>query len=276
MDWSLPDGAAGEYENAVMTGEAVETPGVDFRGRSVVITGSSSGIGRQMAICFAKRRADVLVHAGHQLAAAEEVASTLRSLGVRSEALCADLSTTAGQDALCDAAYRWQNNIDVWINNAGVDLLTGPLAEESFEAKLAHLWNVDVSATMRISRRVGAAMKAAGSGVLLNMGWDQAECGMEGDSGELFAAAKGAVMAFTRSLAKTLAPSVRVNCLAPGWIRTRWAEQANDTWQNRACDEALLRRWGTPSDVANMACFLASDAASFITGQVVSINGGRL
>jgi len=273
---SLPNGAAGEYENAVMTGEAVETPGVDFRGQSVVITGSSSGIGREMAICFAKKGADVLVHAGHQHAAAQEVAATLRSFGVRSEALCTDLSTTTGQDALCDAAYRWQQQIDVWVNNAGVDVLTGPLADVSFEAKLEHLWNVDVSATMRLSRRVGAAMHAAGSGVLLNMGWDQAECGMEGDSGELFAAAKGAVMAFTRSLAKTLAPSVRVNCLAPGWIRTGWAEQADDYWQNRAQKEALLGRWGTPSDVASMACFLASDAAAFITGQVVSINGGRL
>ncbi len=259
-----------------MTGEAVEMSGIDFRGQSVVVTGSSSGIGREMAIRFAKRGADVLVHAGHHLTNAEEVASTLRSLGVRSEALCADLSTTAGQDALCDAAFRWQPHIDVWVNNAGVDLLTGPLADISFEAKLDHLWNVDVSATMRISRRVGASMHSAGRGVLLNMGWDQAECGMEGDSGQLFAAAKGAVMAFTRSLAKTLAPCVRVNCLAPGWIRTGWAEGADDYWQNRACDEALLRRWGTPGDVASMACFLASDAASFITGQVVSINGGRL
>ena len=87
------------------------------------------------------------------------------------------------------------------------------------------------SATMRLSRAIGAKMKERGSGVILNMGWDQAERGMAGDSGEMFAAAKGAVMAFTRSLARSLAPEVRVNCLAPGWIKTKWGEHASREWQ---------------------------------------------
>jgi 3-oxoacyl-[acyl-carrier protein] reductase len=111
--------------------------------------------------------------------------------------------------------------------------------------------------------------------VILNMGWDQAETGMAGDSGELFAASKGAVMAATRSLAKSLAPEVRVNCLAPGWIRTQWAEHASAEWQERGRRESLLGRWGTPEDVARVACFLASPAAEFIDGQIIHINGGR-
>jgi 3-oxoacyl-[acyl-carrier protein] reductase len=90
----------------------------------------------------------------------------------------------------------------------------------------------------------------------------------------MFAAIKGAVMAFTRSLAQSLAPEVRVNCLAPGWIRTAWAEKASDYWQNRAKRQALRNRWGTPEDVARTAAFLASPAADFITGQVIPINGG--
>jgi 3-oxoacyl-[acyl-carrier protein] reductase len=118
-------------------------------------------------------------------------------------------------------------------------------------------------------------MKHRGSGVILNIGWDQAEAGMAGDSGELFATSKGAVMAFTRSLAKSLAPEVRVNCLAPGWIKTAWGETASEAWQNRAKSESLLQRWGTPEDIAQAAAFLASPAASFITGQVVPVNGGR-
>jgi NAD(P)-dependent dehydrogenase (short-subunit alcohol dehydrogenase family) len=117
-------------------------------------------------------------------------------------------------------------------------------------------------------------MKQRGAGVILNMGWDQAETGMAGDSGEMFAAVKGAVMAATRSLAKSLAPEVRVNCLAPGWIRTEWGEHASAEWQLRARRESLLGRWGTPEDVARVACFLASPAAEFINGQVVHINGG--
>ena len=97
---------------------------------------------------------------------------------------------------------------------------------------------------------------------------------MGGDSGELFAASKGAVMAITRSLSKSLAPHVRVNCLAPGWIRTEWGEQASAEWQERAMRESLMNRWGTPEDVARVACFLASPAAEFINGQVIPINGG--
>jgi NAD(P)-dependent dehydrogenase (short-subunit alcohol dehydrogenase family) len=108
------------------------------------------------------------------------------------------------------------------------------------------------------------------------MGWDQAETGMEGDSGQLFAAAKAAVMAFSKSLALTLAPQVRVNCVAPGWIRTAWGETASGYWQERVRGETPLGRWGTPEDVAGAVCWLASPAAGFITGQVVRVNGGAV
>ena len=118
------------------------------------------------------------------------------------------------------------------------------------------------------------AAKAASPAVILNIGWDQALWGMAGDSGEMFAAIKGAVMSFSRSLAQSLAPEVRVNCLAPGWIKTAWGEQASAAWQERAVGEALLQRWGTPQDVATVARFLASPAAAFVTGQVIPVNGG--
>jgi 3-oxoacyl-[acyl-carrier protein] reductase len=90
----------------------------------------------------------------------------------------------------------------------------------------------------------------------------------------MFTAIKGAVMAFTRSLARSLAPAVRVNCLALGWIRTAWGEQASEYWRERAVAESLMRRWGTPDDVARAARFLASPNASFITGHILPINGG--
>jgi 3-oxoacyl-[acyl-carrier protein] reductase len=99
---------------------------------------------------------------------------------------------------------------------------------------------------------------------------------MEGDSGELFAASKGAVMAFSKSLALSLAPTVRVNCLAPGWIRTAWGEGASSAWQERVLRETPLHRWGTPEDVASVARWLASPAAGFLTGQVVRIDGGSV
>jgi NAD(P)-dependent dehydrogenase (short-subunit alcohol dehydrogenase family) len=127
-----------------------------------------------------------------------------------------------------------------------------------------------------MGRDIGRRMRQRGQGIILNMGWDQADTGMEGDSGELFAASKGAVMAFSKSLAKSLAPEVRVNCLAPGWVRTAWGETASSRWQDRVVRETPLGRWGTPEDVAAAACWLASPAASFITGQVIRVNGGAV
>ncbi len=161
-----------------------------------------------------------------------------------------------------------------WVNNAGADTLTGEALHWPFERKLAELLAVDVTAAMLLSRGVGARMKARGEGVLLNIGWDQAETGMEGDSGQLFGATKAAVMAFSKSLALSLAPEVRVNCLAPGWIRTAWGEAASVGWQERVLHETPLRRWGTPDDVAAAACWLASPEAGYITGQVIRVNGG--
>ena len=83
-------------------------------------------------------------------------------------------------------------------------------------------------------------------------------------------------MSFSLSLAKSLAPEVRVNCLAPGWIKTRWGDQASDYWQQRAVGDSLLARWGTPADVAGVARFLVSPAASFVTGHSLVVDGGHL
>jgi 3-oxoacyl-[acyl-carrier protein] reductase len=202
------------------------------------------------------------------------VAEAVREVGRETEVLLADLSDHAAQDAFVKAAWSWRA-IDIWVNNAGVDVLTGEAANWSFEEKIAALWKVDVLGTLRLSRSVGQRMRERGHGVILNIGWDQAETGMAGDSGEMFAAVKGAVMAGTRSLAKSLAPEVRVNCVAPGWIRTEWGERASQEWQDRARRESLLDRWGTPEDVARMARFLVSPAAEFVNGQVIAVNGGR-
>jgi 3-oxoacyl-[acyl-carrier protein] reductase len=246
----------------------------ELDGLTAVVTGSSSGIGRAIALELAAAGADCLVHARQNRAGADAVAAEIRRKQRRSDVILADLAQVDAQDEFAEQAWQWQGKVDIWINNAGADTLTGNAAKWSFEQKLEALWRVDVTATIRLSRQIGAKMKERGSGVILNVGWDAADRGMGGDSGELFAAAKGAVMAFTRSLAQSLAPTVRVNCLAPGWIKTQWGEQASDSWQRRAERESLLARWGTPDDVARAARFLVSPAAAFINGQVVPVNGG--
>jgi len=245
-----------------------------MNGQAAVVTGSSSGIGRAIALGFARAGADVLVHARSNQKGADETARDIREMGRHATVVIADLSDIDAQNALMRAAWSWRP-IDAWINNAGVDVLTGEAAGWPFEKKLEALWRVDVVATLRLSRAAGTLMRERGRGVIVNMGWDQAETGMAGDSGEFFSATKGAVMAATRSLAKSLAPEVRVNCLAPGWIRTEWGEQASVEWQERANRESLLHRWGTPEDVARAACFLASPAGEFINDQIIPINGGR-
>jgi 3-oxoacyl-[acyl-carrier protein] reductase len=243
-------------------------------GQVAVVTGASGGIGRAIALELARCGAHLVVHACRRIDAAEALAGQIRGLGREATVLLADLADSTARGGLAEAAWSWRGGIDVWVNNAGADVLTGAASHWPFERKLQALWQVDVAATLALSRLIGPRMKAGGRGAIVNIGWDQAEQGMAGESGELFAAAKGAVMAFTRSLAQSLAPEVRVNCLAPGWIRTAWGEKASEYWQQRAARQSLRARWGTPEDVARAAAFLASPAADFITGQVIPINGG--
>lgn len=188
--------------------------------------------------------------------------------------LQADLRDVAELVPFVERAFALEDGCDIWVNNAGADLLTGEDARLDYAGKLERLFEVDVRGTVLLSREVGRRMREAGSGVILNIGWDQADRGMEGDSGELFATSKNAIMGFTRSLAVSLAPEVRVNCIAPGWIRTAWGEQASPLWQERVLRETPLRRWGTPHDIARLARFLVSAEADYITGQVINADGG--
>ena len=248
----------------------------ELTGLRAVVTGSTSGIGLAIARELARGGASVIVHGRRSAEAAEAAAAELRALGVESQPLLADLRDPAACPRLVEEAWRAWGGVDIWVNNAGADTLTGEAAKWPFERKLAELLAVDVTATMLLSRAAGERMQAGRGGLILTVGWDQAETGMEGDSGQLFGATKGAVMAFTRSLALSLAPKVRVNCLAPGWIRTAWGETASANWQERVRRETPLGRWGLSEDVAAAARWLASPAAGFITGQIIRVNGGAV
>lgn len=251
-------------------------PGRELHGLRALVTGSTSGIGRAIALELAGAGADVLVHGRRSPVRAEEVTASCRRHGGRSEALLGDLRDDGVCLDVAARAWRAWNGLDVFVANAGADTLTGEAGRWPFGRKLAELWSVDVAATVTMCRDLGRRLQDRGTGVIVTMGWDQADTGMEGESGQLFAAAKGAVMAFTRSLAMTLAPEVRVNCLAPGWIRTAWGEKASSAWQERVLRETPLERWGTPEDVAKTARWLVSPAAAFITGQIIRVNGGAV
>jgi len=245
----------------------------ELLGQRVLITGSTSGIGKAMAESFAMAGANILVH-GRKKESAEVLVRELLKHQSRAEAHLADLKIPSEVDRLASAA--WGDGLDVLVCNAGADTLTGDAGKMSFDQKLEELIAVDLKSTIRLCRNIGERMKARGRGVIITIGWDQAEIGMEGDSGQLFAAIKGAVTCFTRSLAVALAPEVRVNCIAPGWIRTAWGETASKIWQDRVRGETPLRVWGLPEDVAAAAIWLASPGSQFITGQTIRVNGGAI
>ena len=251
-------------------------PFADLTGRRAVVTGSSNGIGKAIALELARAQAAVVVHGAHAPARGEAVVREIRDAGGQAVFVQADLATENSLHEFVQRAWESFGGVDIWVNNAGADLLTGPSTQLSYPEKLAKLWELDVRGTMLLSREVGKRMQPQASGVILNIGWDQADRGMEGDSGELFAAAKNAIMGFTRALAVSLAPKVRVNCIAPGWIRTAWGEQAGPSWQERVLKETPLQRWGTPADIAKLARFLVSDEAAYLTGQVINANGGAV
>lgn len=242
-------------------------------GQWALVTGSSGGIGAAIARELAATGCHLILHGYRHSEQAEQLAKELRPQETEVVVISCDLSNEQQLAKFADQV--WQvGPLDILVNNAGVDVLTGTAAEWTFEQKLSELWQVDVAGTISLSRSLGARMKDRGRGIIVNMGWNQAELGMSGDSGEYFAAVKGAVMAFTRSLAKSLAPVVRVNCVAPGWIQTKWGETASEYWQQRAKAESLLARWGTAEDVARVVRFLAGPESAFVNGQIISVDGG--
>jgi 3-oxoacyl-[acyl-carrier protein] reductase len=187
----------------------------------------------------------------------------------------ADLATKQGCEALVAQARERLGGLDVWINNAGADVLTGEAAGWEWERKLDLLLAVDLKGTIACSFAAGAAMREQpAGGVIVNMSWDHVTTGMAGENPLLFSAVKGGVLAFSKSLARELAPRVRVNVLSPGWIETAFAQGTPDDFREKVARSTPLERWGRPEDVAAAALWLASPEAAFITGQSVNINGG--
>jgi 3-oxoacyl-[acyl-carrier protein] reductase len=247
-----------------------------------VVTGSSSGIGQSIAIELARRGAYVLLHARSNLEGLHQTVAHLRSHGSTAKmfrCIAADLTRDHSLDAMVRAAFAWHGYVNTWVHAAGADVLTGASAVLPFDAKLQMLWETDVRGTILASRRVAQEMLDRGVPhpflpSIVHLGWDQAEHGMEGDSGQYFCAVKAAVAAFSKSLAKSVAPKVRVNTIAPGWIQTEWGIETSEPWSQRARGESLLQRWGTPGDIARVVASISMGDGEFVNGQTLAVNGG--
>lgn len=265
-------------ESAAKHVDSPEKSGAGFAGTAAVVTGGSRGIGQ--AICLALAEAGVrrmVVHFRSNREGAERTAESIERAGCEARLIQADLAEPGDVQRLADQAFEELGSIQTWVNNAGVDVLTGPVAKLDFDAKLARLWEVDVAGTIRLSRLVVprlASQSLARPASMVFIGWDQAIAGMEGEGGQMFGPIKAAVMGYAASLAQTVAPRVRVNTIAPGWIRTAWGESASDKWDRRAKGQSLMHRWGTPEDVARAVCFAADPDNHFFSGQTIEVNGG--
>lgn len=251
-----------------MTAQAGEP---SLAGLRTVVTGASSGIGRAIAVAFASAGARVGIGFNRSADAARALAG---ELGDREHPLLqADLSTAEGCAAIVNDAFAALEHVDVWVNNAGADVLTGEARRWSIERKLDVLLDVDLKSTIRCSQLVAARM--APGGCIVNIGWDHATIdGMAGENPELFAAVKAGVLGFSKSFARSVAPDIRVNVLCPGWVETAYGEGVDRAFYDKVAAGTPMRRWGTPEDIAAAAVWLASPAAAFITGQAINVNGG--
>src|SRR5881398_21508 len=197
---------------------------------------------------------------------------------VRAEAIRADVAEQGDLDALAETLRRTFGHVDVWVNNAGADILTGDAARLSRTEKLDRLLAVDLRGTVLASWKAVEVMDAhppASGGVILNMSWDHVlGGGIKSDYAQVFCAAKGGVYSFSRALAHSVAPRIRVNVLGPGWIETAYGSGLDPAVKQRIAAKIPLGRWGTPEDIAHAAVYLASDVAAYVTGQMLMINGG--
>lgn len=249
--------------------------GAPLKGRAVLVTGASSGIGRAIAIAAAHAGADVAITYRANASGAEEVQRVIRALGRQAAVFTLDLADSQGIAELGAAARRSLGRLDVWINNAGADILTGSAAARSRLEKLDLLIAVDLRGTMLASWTAAELFAAQDEGgVIINMSWDHVFTGMSGVNPELYSAVKGGILAFSKSLARSVAPRVRVNVIAPGFIETSFGAAADEPWRRTVVQSTPLQRWGTPDDVAGAAVFLASPAAAFLTGQTIMVGGG--
>jgi len=249
--------------------------GSDLSGRCVLVTGASSGIGRAIAIAAARAGADVALTYCRNIVGAGDTQRAIEAIGRRSVVLRFDATDDRSMRALGPAARDALGRIDVWVNSAGADILTGAAASMTVTERLDLLLAVDLRGTMLASWQAVDMLGAQeAGGVIINMSWDHVLTGMPGVNPQLFAAVKGGVLAFSKSLARSVAPRVRVNVIAPGWIETSFGAGLDGDSRRTVAESTPLKRWGTPDDIAGAVVFLASPAAAFITGHTLIVGGG--
>lgn len=242
-----------------------------FEGKTAVVTGGSRGIGRAICLELAAGGANVVFcYAGNE-AAAGETARAVESLGAKALAVRCDVSDAAQVDALVKAAVEAFGRIDILVNNAGItrDNLAVRMSEADFDAVIS----ANLKGTFLCMKAVSRLMLKQRYGRIVNL---SSVVALRGNAGQVnYAASKAGVIGMTKSLAKELASrGVTVNAVAPGFIETDMTAALSESARAAAQEGIPMNRLGAPEDVAKAAAFLASDAAAYITGQVLAVDGG--
>jgi 3-oxoacyl-[acyl-carrier protein] reductase len=240
---------------------------------TVLVTGGASGIGKACALTFAQAGYNVVVNYGHSEQAALEVTKQCIELGVEAFAVKADVSKQDEVNAMVDLTLKTFGSIDVLINNSGItkDNLLLRMTSEDFSDVL----DVNLLGTFHCIKAVVKPMMKARKGKIINMASVIGQIGNIGQAN--YAASKGGIIALTKSVARELASrNVTCNAIAPGFIQTKMTDVLSDEVKSGILGQVPMARLGQPEDVANVALFLASDAANYITGQVINVDGGMV
>ena len=246
---------------------------LNFEGKSVLVTGGSRGIGRAIAIAFAENGADVAINYTSNEEAALEVSKEIEALGKTCKIIKCDVSDFENATKMVEDVVAEFGKIDILVNNAGItkDGLLMRMKEEDFD----NVIDVNLKGTFNCAKHASAIMLKQRFGKIINM---TSVVGIVGNAGQVnYAASKAGVIGLTKSLAKELGSrGITVNAVAPGFINTDMTASLSEKVKEEASKNIPLKRLGDPEDVANLVGFLASDAANYITGQVINVDGGMV
>lgn len=240
-------------------------------GKTAIVTGASRGLGRAIALAFAREGADVLINYASRKEPAGEVAAAVERLGRRAILERADVSDATQVQTMVKTALAQFGRVDILVNNAGITMPKGVL--ETSEADWDRVLAINLKGVFLCCRAVAETMMGQGGGRIINIASTAGQAGIL--SGPAYCAAKAGVLGLTKCLARAFAPhNVQVNAISPAMIDTEILYWRTPAQWKETLESIPLKKLGNPDDLAEAAVFLASSGGNFVTGATIDVNGG--